>query len=137
MRKKLGDDNWIEAKEHWYTKGWKEGREYKCTATYNGKSVAQPYLCATEGGDCECSEGTVYFTKFHFSADRKNLNTVAQAEFEQALNYAFIQTNPVHDHFVCDSKTIGDMAPGFKKQCFCEKKIPEKPKFCSEGGESC
>lgn len=29
------------------------------------------------------------------------------------------------------------MAPSFKKQCFCEKKIPEKPKYCSDGGESC
>lgn len=29
------------------------------------------------------------------------------------------------------------MAPGFKKQCFCEKKVPKKPTFCATEGDTC
>lgn len=138
LRKKFGDTEkgWIAAKEHWYTTGWKEGRDHKCTGTFNGVSVEQPYLCAQEGQDCKCEGGTIFFTKNEFSADRRSPSH-EQASWEQAINYAFLQTDPIHGHLKCDAALIGDMAPGFAKQCFCEKKVPAKPVLCAKEGEPC
>jgi len=59
------------------------------------------------------------------------------ATFSEALNYAFLQVDPIHGSLKCESKLIGDMAPGFKKQCFCEKKMPRKPIYCAKEGENC
>ena len=127
--KKKDKITWIEAKEHWYKSGWKEGRDYTCTGSWNGVKMEQPKQCAIDGQDCAC-EGTIYFTKLEASADKKNMPN-APATFSEALNYAFLQVDPIHGSLKCDSKLIGDMAPGFRKQCFCEKKMPRKPIFCA------
>ena len=112
LQEKFGKDNWIKAKEHWYEHGHKEGRLYNCEGT------PAPYKCAEQGEKCGCpAGGTIFMTKLY------NFGNPSQkpiANWDQAINWAYLQTEPIHGGLQCDSAIIGDMAPGNKKQCFCE-----------------
>jgi len=59
---KKGKLTWLDAKEHYYKSGWKEGRDYTCTGSWNGVAMEQPKQCAEDGQDCSC-DGTIFFTK--------------------------------------------------------------------------
>lgn len=80
--------SWLDAKKHWETTGYKEGRDFTCTGTWNGVAMEQPKQCAEDGQTCFC-DGTIYFAKLQASTDKKNMPNTP-ATFSEALNYAFL-----------------------------------------------
>lgn len=130
LQAKFGDEphSWIQAKEHFYSKGFSEGRMTKCEKGPISK-------CAEEGEQCQC-DGMVFFTtKYNHGSQQTVPNTVN--DFSQALQFAFRQENPGRNHIACNKHRFGDIAPGQAKQCFCEKEIPAKPFKCANENGGC
>ena len=46
-------NSWKQARKHWYTNGFAEGRQAEC----ENKAV----YCADEGGSCDCQNGRIHY----------------------------------------------------------------------------
>lgn len=57
--------------------------------------------------------------------------------FSEAISWKHKIITPPSGSLVCGSSVMGDPHPGQKMQCFCEPRIPRKPKWCAKEGGDC
>lgn len=116
---------WEKAKQHFYQKGFEEGRDYECKETGAGK-------CAEFGEECKCPSGLVYLArKFHASKTQ-------ETTFNNALQWSFGMIKPIAGKVMCDTSLIQDpLGADTDKVCFCEPEAPQPPKRCGGEGDMC
>ena len=128
--------NWKAARKHYYTIGHKENRSYICTETADpdAKNGPQPITIGKSNDSFVC-EGDVHYARMS-SAPVHKPNT-AEA-WEKVRNFGFSTvSSDGYSPIECNSQHLQDKSPMFWKQCFCEAKPKETPRFCAKQGKSC
>jgi hypothetical protein len=57
LQKDMGEEGYLKAGEHWYTKGFAQGRNATCP------EISEGTKCADEGEECACPSGTVFLMR--------------------------------------------------------------------------
>ena len=114
LKEKFGSaqDAYKQSGDYWTSEGYKSDPYPECKQP--------PKQCADEGGECACTNGFVYYGR-----GEMKFREMMQYKTEKAFSPGTVG---------CNNLQFTDVAPGIKKQCFCEKRPPLQPFQQAEEG---
>jgi hypothetical protein len=134
LQKDFGEMGYLKAGEHWYTKGFAEGRNSTCP------DISEGTKCADEGEECTCPAGTVFLMRRSNGALRSNhdplpnekkedpfgfeYTPVPPSAFSEAMQWSYAELTTKGGRVSCQADGF-DPAPRAAKACFCEQKMPD------------
>jgi hypothetical protein len=134
LQKDFGEMGYLKAGEHWYTKGFEEGRNSTCP------DISEGTKCADEGEECTCPAGTVFLMRRSNGALRSNhdplpnekkedpfgfeYTPVPPSAFSEAMQWSYAELTTKGGRVSCQADGF-DPAPRAAKACFCEQKMPD------------
>jgi len=130
--------NWKAARKHYYVQGHKENRKYSCDDMMEQglaeKSGPQPVRIQNDKEPFTCN-GAIHYTRM--STDAIHKPKVAEA-WSKVRNFGYFTINSDgRDVIQCNSHHLQDKSQMYWKQCFCEAKPQDKPRFCAKNGQKC
>lgn len=137
LQKKYGS-NWDLARQHWYELGFKQGRNYNCQSVQKKQKdifVPERVKIENEEGKFRC-HGDIHYARY--SAKPQIKPEGGPDDWEAVKNFGFntIRSDGSQD-YTCNNENFNSRNYGFKKQCFCELRQKDKPKFCAKEGQQC
>jgi hypothetical protein len=143
LQKDFGEEGYLKAGEHWYTKGFAQGRNATCP------DISEGTKCAEEGEECSCPAGTVFlmrrangalrFNHDKVKADEKadpfgfDYTPVPPSSFNDAMQWSYAELKTTGGKVQCPAEGF-DPAPHAAKACFCEQKLT--PALVRAGAET-
>jgi len=134
--------NWARARNWFYWRGWKKNSFKNSYIGYNTKTQlnlsAGPIKVADEFKRFRCNGWVHYGRLSDNMASTYKTKKVSSSSFKAISNFRFKtrSSNP-KKRMKCNNSKFGDVAPYYRKQCFCEAKPRKAPIVCAKEGQWC
>lgn len=137
LQKKYGE-NWELARQHWYHIGYKQQRDYHCQLYANQQSdLFLPKRIKTQGevGKFRCN-GDIHYTRISAKTATKPDGEPDSWDLVKNFDFYTIRSDGLKE-FECNNDNLNSRSFQYTKQCFCELKPRNKPRFCAKEGQQC